>query len=125
MLDFFRKNASSWFSKALLGGIALIFALYFGFSGGGPPSGGTAPIAKVNGDNIPSGLFNQEVQNQLSLYQKLGQDLQTPDLQKVVQTQILQRLVAEVLLSQEATKLGLHITDVELANTIRRTPSFQ
>ena len=26
---------------------------------------------------------------------------------------------------QEATKLGLHITDVELANTIRRTPSFQ
>ncbi len=126
MLETLRKNASGWFAKILLGGIALIFALYFGFSGGGgPPQGGTAPIAKVNGQNIPSGLFNQTVANQIEVYQKFGVANQTPELQQVIQSQVLQRLIQETLFAQEATRLGLHVTDVELANAIRNNPSFQ
>lgn len=125
MLDVLRKNASSWFSKALLGLIALIFALYFGFSGGGPPQGGTAPIAKVNGQNIPSGHFNQMVSNQLEIYQRLGTQKTGPEFQQVLQAQALQRLVSQTLLAQAAHRFGLHISDVELATTIRSNPSFQ
>ncbi|MDX1387386.1 MAG: SurA N-terminal domain-containing protein [bacterium] len=125
MLDFLRKNASSWLSKVILGIIALIFALYFGFSGGGPPAGGTAPVAKVNGENIPYGLFNQTVQNRMSIYQQMGTANQNPDLQKIVQSQVLQGLIANTLMAQEAHQLGLHITDVELAESIRNNPGFR
>lgn len=126
MLETLRKNATGWFSKILLGGIALIFALYFGFTGGGgPPQGGTAPIAKVNGQNIPSGLFNQTVSNQMSVYQQFGAANPGSDLQQVLQTQVLQSLIQETLLAQEAQKLGLYITDVEVANAIRNNPNFK
>lgn len=127
MLETLRKNASGWFSKILLGGIALIFALYFGFTsgGGGPPQGGTAPIAKVNGKNIPSGLFNQTVSKQMSVYQQFGAANSGPELQEVIQSQVLQKLIQKSLLAQEASKLGLYITNVELADAIRNNPSFQ
>jgi hypothetical protein len=125
MLDFLRKNASSWLSKVILGVIALIFALYFGFSSGGPPAGGTAPVAKVNGDNIPFGLFNQTVQNRINIYQQMGSANQNPDLQKIVETQVLQGLIANTLMAQEAHDMGLRITDVELAQSIRNNPSFR
>ena len=125
MLEYLRQRASSWLSKVILGVIALIFALYFGFSGGGAPQGGTAPIAKVNGQNIPSGLFNQNVQSTTQVYQQFGNQTGNPDFQKVIQSQVLQRLISGTLLSQEANKLGLHITDVELAKAIRTNPNFQ
>jgi parvulin-like peptidyl-prolyl isomerase len=126
MLEYLRKNASSFFSKALLGLIALIFALYFGFTGGGgPPQGGTAPIAKVNGESIPNGLFMEAVQGQVSVYQNLGQNSVPRDLQKVLEVQTLQRLINNTLFSQAARQLGLRVTDEELAEAIRENPAFQ
>lgn len=113
------------FSKILLGAIALIFALYFGFTGGGTPGGGTAPIAKVNGQNIPSGRFAQEVENQANFYRQLGQDKASQDFRKVLEAQALQRLILGTLFAQEAHKLGLRITDVELADAIRSNPTFR
>jgi peptidyl-prolyl cis-trans isomerase D len=125
MLEFLRQKASGWFAKILLGLIALIFAIYFGFSGGGVPQGGTAPIAKVNGENIPSGLFNQMVDNQVQAYQRLGNAAGGAEFQQMLQTQILQRLISGALLAQEAHRLGLHISDAELAAAIRSDASFQ
>jgi len=125
MLEYLRKNASSFFSKVLLGAIALIFAIYFGFQGGGNPLTGSAPIAKVNGESIPTGLFNQSVQRQLAFYQQLGQNNDSADFQKLIQSQVLQGLVANVLFSQEARSWGLRITDAELAQAIRSIPGLQ
>ncbi len=125
MLEYLRKHGSSFFSKLLLGLIALIFALYFGFSGGGPPVGGTAPIAKVNGQGIPSGLYFQSVQDQLSAFQKMGQGSAGDDLQKTVESQVLQTMISRVLFSQAAHDLGLRVTNQELADSIRKNPLFQ
>lgn len=121
MLDFMRKSASGWFAKVLLGGIALIFALYFGFSRGGPPAGGTAPIAKVNGENIPTARLNQVVQRQLNA---LGGQ-QGQDFRKMLEVNLLQQMIRSTLMAQEANDLGLRITDQALANAIRSNPNFQ
>ncbi len=126
MLEYLRNNASSFFSKLLLGGIAVIFVLYFVFqNNGGPPMGATAPIAKVNGQNIPAGLYFQAVESQSALFQQLGQGAQNQELKKLMESQILQRLISQTLFSQEAHRWGLSVSDVELAQAIRSNPNFQ
>ncbi len=126
MLEYLRNKASSFFAKLLLGGIAVLFVLYFVFqNNGGPPMGATAPIAKVNGQNIPSGLYFQAVESQSALFQQLGQGTKTQELKQLMESQILQRLISQMLFSQEAHRWGLSVTDVELAQAIRSNPNFQ
>ena len=116
-------------SKAIFGLIALIFALYFGFTKSSSKYGGgggvTTPIAKVNGENIPTGLFTQMAGRQMDMYQKLGAATKGPELENLIQTQTLQHLISGTLISQEARRLGLHISDAELAQAIRSDAAFQ
>jgi hypothetical protein len=127
MLELLRKDASLFISKILLGFIVLVFILYFGFNftrkrGAG---GGTAsPIARVNGQIVPVGLFHKDVENQMALYQQFNTGKLPPDTQKIVQGQVLQKLVQRALLAEEAHRLGLRVPDRQLADEIRKTPAF-
>jgi parvulin-like peptidyl-prolyl isomerase len=128
MLEYLRKNASSWLAKGIFGLIALIFALYFGFTKSSSKYGGsgvTTPIARVNGQSIPSGLFSQMVGRQMEIYQKLGNAGKGQELEQLLQSQVLQHLISSTLMAQEGHRLGLHISDAELAEAIRSDAAFQ
>ncbi len=126
MLESLRKHSKSWMTKLIFGTIALAFVLYFGFSfNAGPPGGPAAPVAKVNGEAIPFGAFSQLVQGQTAMLEQFNPGKVSPDTIKVVETQVLQGLIGKVLLAQEAHRLGLRVTDIELANEIRGNPTFQ
>ncbi len=132
MLELLRKDASKFLSKILLGFIVFVFILYFGYNFasrrrgggiGGNPAG--VPVATVNGMHITAGAFHQDVENQMSIYNQFGQGQVPPDTQKMVEGQILQRLIHNELFAQAAYQLGLRVTDLEMATDIRSNRSFQ
>jgi len=127
MLETFRQHANSLFSKILYGMIALAFIAYFGvsFARRYSPGGPSAPVAKVNGDSIPLGEFSMTTRNQTEKLEKLVQGPNKTDLTQMIEAQTMQRLIADKLFAQEAHRLGLRVTDVELANEIRGNPAFQ
>jgi hypothetical protein len=126
MLEALRKHSRSWGSKLIFGAIALIFALYFGFSfNQGPPGGPAAPVAKVDGETIPFGLFTQTVQNQTALLERFNPGKIPEETFRVVENQVLQSLIGKTLLAQEAHHLGLRVPDLQLAEEIRGNPAFQ
>ncbi len=126
MLEELRKHSRSIFSKLIFGAIALIFALYFGFSfRDQPPGGPAAPIAKVNGEAIPLGELSQGTQNQMKLLEQFNPGKIPNETVQVVESQVLQRLIADALFAQAGYRLGLRVPDVELASEIRKNPAFQ
>jgi len=127
MLETFREHANSVFSKILYGMIALAFIAYFGvsFARRYSPGGPSAPIAKVNGEGIPSGEWEMEIKGQEEKLEALNPGQKIPDLGTILQSQVLQRLVGNMLFSQEAHHLGLRVSDQEVADEIRNYPGFQ
>ena len=85
----------------------------------------TDAIAKVNGTKIPIRWYEQNLY--LRLRQARDNDEETPigpELKRLKQ-QVVQQLIQDELLYQKAKKLGIQITDEEVANTIRSLPQFQ
>src|SRR5262249_4497112 len=120
------RNVSSVFSKTLLGLIALSFILFYGYGSISRRSGqGHALIAKVNDEGIPVLKFNTQVRNQNALLEQFGQNKATPEMQQMLENQVLQRMISNTLLSQAAYRLGLRVPDTELADEIRKNPNFQ
>jgi len=85
----------------------------------------TDAIAKVNGTKIPIRWYEQNLY--LRLRQARDNDEETPTGQKLkrLKQQVVQQLIQDELLYQKAKKLGIQITDEEVANTIRSLPQFQ
>lgn len=118
MLDFMRKGASSLFIKILLGAIVLTFVGFFALSDYAPklnqPQGATAPIAKVNSENIPYGLYVMELRQQLSRYPS---ELQS-QIRPMLENQILNRMITDKLLAQAANQAGIFVSDEALSEKI-------
>ncbi|MFO1464530.1 MAG: SurA N-terminal domain-containing protein [bacterium] len=120
------RNLSSVFSKTLLGIIALSFILFYGYSTISRKSGqGGALIAKVNDQGLPAAKFAQGVQNQTAMMEQFGQKNLSPEMQQMLENQVLQRLITNTLFAQAAYRLGLRVPDVELAQEIRQNPNFR
>ena len=125
MLDLMRRHARSWLIKMVLGGIIVTFIFWYGWSGPGPQSRSYA--AKVNDTVITydyfGTIYNSE-QEKLRLRYKGGLP---PDLAEKLdlKKQVLDRLVNQALLVQEAERLGMAVTDEDLAIDIRTNPVFQ
>ncbi len=113
-----RKGASSIFIKILLGAIVLTFVGFFALSDYAPslnqPQGTTAPIAKVNSENISYGLYINELRQRLSLYPS---ELQTK-IRPTLENQILSQMINDKLLSQAASASGLFVSDEALNQKI-------
>jgi len=121
------RNLSSVFSKTLLGVIALSFILFYGYStiSRRTSQGGNALIAKVNDQSLPAAKFSQGVQNQTAMMEQFGQKNMTPEMKQMMEHQVLQRLITNTLFAQAAYRLGLRVTDQELADEIRKNPNFR
>lgn len=125
MLDLMRKHARSWLIKVALGGIIIVFVFWYGWSGPGEQTRNYA--ASVNGTIISYGLFYNVYESEMAKMRlrfkgALPQEL----LDKLnLKEKVVQGLVDQMLLMQEAQRLGMFVTDEDLIQAIQSNQLFQ
>lgn len=124
LLSLMRKHAKSWLIKFLIGIIAVVFIFYFGYSF---TSRDGVKIAYVNGEVISGLEYQKAYRNLLQALQREYKNLWSENLIKVfdLENRAFNSLVNEKLISQEARKLGLDVTEKEVQERIMAYPAFQ
>jgi peptidyl-prolyl cis-trans isomerase D len=124
MLDILRQGAQSWGIKILFGIIIAVFVLAFGMD---PAQNDRATVvATVNDTPIQFQPFQERLQRSLELARSQNPGL-TPEVlaQMGFKRQILEQMIVEELMLQQAAKLGLTVSKEELAKEIHLIPAFQ
>jgi len=128
MMDNLRTAANSVVIKIIFGIIIVSFILT-GVSGY-LIGGGDSYAAKVNGQEISRGQFENAVAGERNrMQQQLGEQFSelasNENYMKTMRQQVLDRLIDEALLDQYARHLGLGISDEQVKNAIFATKAFQ
>ncbi|NQU63308.1 MAG: SurA N-terminal domain-containing protein [SAR324 cluster bacterium] len=123
MLDLIRNNVQSFGVKFIVG-IVVMVMVFFGVSA--YRNQGINTIATIDGYEIKVAKYQrafEQAQNEIRNRFKS----QAAEYMKMVNLpgQIVQQLVNSALLLKSAEKLGLSVTDYELAEAIFKTPDFQ
>ena len=124
LLGVMRKHAKSWLIKFLIGIIAIVFIFYFGYSFTARRG---LKIAYVNGDLISGPEYEKTYRDLLEALQKQYKDMWNDNLIKMfdLKNRALEGLISQKLISQEARRLGLGVTEEEVQNAIMNYPAFQ
>ncbi|KXJ61815.1 MAG: peptidylprolyl isomerase [Alteromonas sp. Nap_26] len=128
MLERIREGSQGPWAMAI---IALI-VLSFVFAGVGSylTSSGTTAVATVNGEEISAQELERAYQNQRaqmesqygeSIAQLFSSEQYLADFRR----NVLDRLIAEKLIQQQATDMGLRVSDQQIRETILQMPEFQ
>ncbi|MGC0192185.1 peptidylprolyl isomerase [Klebsiella pneumoniae] len=128
MMDNLRTAANSVVLKIIFGIIIVSFILT-GVSGY-RIGGGKNYAAKVNGQEIGRGQFENAVASERNrMQQQLGDQFSelaaNENYMKTMRQQVLNRLIDESLLDQYARELGLSISDEQVKQAIFQTQAFQ
>ncbi len=123
MLDVIRANAQSWGVKVAFAIIIIVFVFWgVGSFTGGP----STVILTVNGEPITI----QDFQGRYEQFERSVRE-QRPDLdaaaikQLGLRRQLMDSMILEALLLQEARRVGITVTPVELRQVIESYPVFQ
>lgn len=121
MFDLFRSRDKV--VRFMLGGILVIVSLsmlVYLIPGAGMPTMGTPQtvLAEVAGEKITAAEIERALQNQTR-----GQQIPAEVL-RVFVPQLLDRNIAEHAIAYEARRLGMKVTDTDLARAIRSTPNL-
>ena len=123
MLHFIRERAQGWIATIIVALLIIPFALwginqYFG-------GGGKAVVAKVNGTEISQREFNQEFyQQRTRMQQMLGKQYNAQLFDPQIKKSVINSMVNQDLLIQNADKAGLRVSDETVAATIRSIKAF-
>ncbi len=125
VLDLMRRHARSWLIKIALGGIIVTFIFWYGWSGRGGKSQNN--VAEVNGTVITYDHFYNVYESELEKIRLRFKGGLPPDLLSKLNLKknVVQGLVQQVLLLQEAGRLGLMVTDEDVVQDVRSNPLFQ
>ncbi|NDO79287.1 peptidylprolyl isomerase [Citrobacter sp. NCU1] len=128
MMDSLRTAANSLVLKIIFGIIIVSFILT-GVSGY-LIGGGNNYAAKVNGQEISRGQFENAFNNERNrMQQQLGDQFSelaaNESYMKTLRQQTLNRLIDEALLDQYSRELKLNISDEQVKQAIFATPAFQ
>jgi peptidyl-prolyl cis-trans isomerase D len=120
-----RKHATSWLIKILLGGIIIAFVFWFGWGGSRHTS--ERYLAKVNDTIISYDDFNRVYDLEIEKIRQRFKGALPPDFVEKLNLKktVLQGMINQILLLQEAERLGLFVTDQDLEQDIRTNPRFQ
>jgi peptidyl-prolyl cis-trans isomerase D len=128
MLDRMRRH-KGWLKWSLFLVVVAFIALYF------PDfmrqdTGAAAPndvIARVGSEEITAGEFRRVYMSQLAMYSRAyGGNVNEQLLRQMgIDQQILRQLLDERAAVQEAQRLGLTVSDAEVAQRVRSIPAFQ
>jgi len=124
MLEIMRKNASSLLIKIIFVVIVIVFIFWGVGSFDQNPSD---QVASVNGEPISFESYRYAYDNYVeNLKSQYGSNLSQELLDMFqVPRQVVSSLVNRELLMQEAEKLNIKVTDMELANAIHSISAFQ
>lgn len=124
MLDILRQGAQSWGIKILFGIIIAVFVLAFGMNR--MHNDKTTVVATVNDAPIHLQPFQERLQRNLELIRRQNPNVTSEMLAQMgFKRQILDQMVAEELMLQQAATLGLTVSKEELAKQIHLIPAFQ
>ncbi|ACN14972.1 PpiD1 [Desulforapulum autotrophicum HRM2] len=124
MLKLMRENTGSWIIKILLGLIVLVF-VFLGMGSIGAKRGNE--VAMINDQPITLNEYQRSYQNIIEqMRQRFGDNLNDEILQMLqVKKQALDRLIDERLISGEADRLKVEVSNQELANSLLDIPAFR
>ncbi len=129
MLRFLRNKGKSWVLKALLGFVALTFVSFGGFAltDGPSHSGGARVAAWVDEAPISVREFEQRYYQQAEAIRRQVGDAYNEELARRLRLRprVLDALVLEKLQLREARRLGVQVTDAEVALQIQSVSAFQ
>ncbi len=129
MLRDIHRLSSNWLGKIVMGAVMGILIISFGVWGIGDifRGFGRSTVAKVGGTEITIEQFRQIYTERL---QQLGRQIGRPLTQDQarafgIDRQVLQQIVAETTLNEEAKRLGLAQSDAEIIRQISLDPNFR
>ncbi|MBW2136703.1 MAG: SurA N-terminal domain-containing protein [Deltaproteobacteria bacterium] len=124
LLSLMRKHAKSWIIKFLIGIIAVVFIFYFGYSFRAREG---IKVANVNGEVIGGLEYDKTYRNLLQALQRDYGEVWSDNLIKAfnLKRRALDKLIDEKLISQEAKRIGLDVTEKEIQERILSYPAFQ
>lgn len=128
MLEKIREGSQGVIAKSIL----VLVILSFAFTGVSSYLGSSTEVAAatVNGEEISESALEQAYQSERGrLEQQLGEMYGTlaadDNYLASVKQSVLERLVAEKLLDQSASELGLRVSDEQIKTAIMTEPAFQ
>jgi len=124
MLRFMRKHATSWFIKIALGLIIIVF-IFWGV--GGFRGNEEAVVAKVGKTIIDTKTYRDAYQKMVEYYRKQYKGQWNEKLLKLfdVKHRVLNQLIDQVLIAQEARRLHITVSAQEVTESIESMPAFQ
>lgn len=124
MLEAIRRNVRHPYIQAILGLLILVFIFFFGWS---MRAAKPNYVAKVNGDTIDYRTYQQAYNGLVRLYEDAYKGDLTGDRirQLGLGRRALDQVIDRVLLTQEADRRGLSVSDQELEAAIQSVPVFQ
>jgi peptidyl-prolyl cis-trans isomerase D len=119
-----RKHAKSWLIKALIAIIAIVFVFYFGYSFSAREG---IKLALVNDEVITAVEYQKNYRSMVEALQREYRGMWSDNLVKVfdLKNRALDSLITQKLVTQEAKKIGLDVTEKEIKDKIMSNPAFQ
>ncbi|MBN1848926.1 MAG: SurA N-terminal domain-containing protein [Deltaproteobacteria bacterium] len=124
LLGLMRKHAKSWLIKFMIAIIVIVFVFYFGYSfreqGGGK-------IAYVNDELITYDEYQKAYRIRLDALKRQYRSMWSDNLLKMfdLENAVLEELIETRLITQEAERIGLGVTEEEIRQEIFTFPAFQ
>lgn len=130
MLDLIRRKQKSVLVKIVFWIIIATFVgtIFLVWGKGGDGSGADGDVAaKINRQKVTFGEFRNAYDNMRRLYQNIYQDRFTPEMEEQLglEGQVLNGLINQSLLLQEARSRKIKVTKSELVEAISQVPAFQ
>ena len=124
VLSLMRKHAKSWLIKFFIAIIAVVFIFYFGYSFTAKEG---LKVAFVNGEVISGQEYRKTYNDLRDALHRQYKSVWNDSLIKMfkLKSRALDNLINQKLISQEARRLGLSVTEDEIQNAIMNYPAFQ
>jgi peptidyl-prolyl cis-trans isomerase D len=124
LLGLMRKHARSWLIKVLMVIITLVFVFYFGYSFN---AGKGLKVAVVNGEVISQAEYSKAYHDLYEGFRRQYKEIWNENMVKLfdLKNMALNNLINQKLISHEAQRIGLFVTDSEVQKTIMGFDAFQ
>jgi peptidyl-prolyl cis-trans isomerase D len=125
MLTYMRKNAGSWIIKVLFVAIIITFIFFYGYGSKQGPE--DRVLATAGEQKITTAQYQTAYANMMRLYQQMYQNQITDQLARTLglKQNLLDDLIEQALLLQEAERRNLLVSAEEIKKTVMQQPYMQ